>query len=106
MSSGALNSTHTNQVACCQLHRSDERCYWFGLYKITAVRHSWFYWFATGWIDGNTSPWRDYARFYPRVRYATCFYYTTGGWKDAYCDDEFYFTCKKVAGSCCVAVVL
>ena len=32
-------------------------------------------------------------------RYATCVRFTSDGWKDAYCDELYYFACKKPAGA-------
>jgi len=90
-----------NPLVCCQCRPElESEDYWFGLHKFTAQR-GWFgYWYATTWLDGNTSPWRDYARRYPRYRYDTCFRYTKDGWKDKPCDAEYYYTCKQAPGMC------
>jgi len=76
-----------------------EHDYWFGLYKITSPHGSGSYWFASTWYGGFSSSFRWWAAHYPRLRYALCVTYTADGWKDAYCTEEHYFTCKKPAGT-------
>jgi len=73
--------------------------YWLGLYKITALPSSLYYWYATGWYSGSTSRYRAWARGYPRYRYDTCVLYTSDGWKDSPCSIPCYFSCKKPAGT-------
>jgi len=82
-------------VVWCQ-HRSylDTDDYWCGLYKLNGNR-----WYATWWLDGESSAWREWASGYPKHSTATCVRYTKDGLKDKACDEEYYYTCKKAAGS-------
>jgi len=84
-------------AVCCQ-RSTEEREYWFGLFKIVAPPDSGSYWFATAWYGSFKSTYRWWARGYPRHRYATCVRITRFGWKDRSCDYDYYFTCKKDAG--------
>ena len=86
-------------LVACRSGRDEECDHWFGLYKITSQYGIGSYWYATTWYGGFLSSYRWWAPSYPSLRYALCFVYTAEGWKDAYCDEEHCFTCKKCPGT-------
>jgi len=67
--------------------------YWFGLYKVSATPGA-----AIKWYDGNPSTYRNWTRGEPN-EVTTCVCYAKDGFKDRDCSREYYYTCKKRAGS-------
>jgi len=67
--------------------------YWFGLYKLTATANG-----ETAWYDENPSNYINWANNEPNEN-IMCILYTSGGFKDKLCSEEYYYTCKKLAGN-------
>jgi len=73
--------------------------YWLGLYKLNGRG-----WYATYWMNGSPATYRDWAEGYPNNKQTSCVTYSADGFKDKPCDDEYYYTCSKDAGSFLICV--
>jgi len=67
--------------------------YWFGLYKIL----------QTEWYDGNPSTYINWVGNEPYDP-NRCVVYTANGFDHKRCNEQHYYTCKKVAGNLSVSV--
>jgi len=73
------------------VYSKDDEDYWFALVKTTATPGG-----TTYWLDGNPSTYRWWSKWEPNQD-VRCIRYTSTGFKDRPCTNEYRFTCKMLA---------